>query len=720
MLNAGTERGLQSSANVLPRSHQQSQTGGEHWQPILAKAQKVLDNIYSLRGAANETTTAAKNGTLMLVSENGTTGLHPTIFTAFNIGQFFRANITIPQANFMRMGTPVTGLADSTNTNVTTAEADVPATAAVNTATSASLASGPAFRLFNQVRTLVSLETLATAGQQVVKNMLDKTQRTGPEQPMAIGSNATATVSNTTAQNNTSESRNNGTTSTAATDNREWGVWLVLQQALNDARSWVPLQQQGSDGSDSTPANITALSGTGASSHSTVNVTGTLSLNATLRAAQRVNSTQAANAFLSQAGLDSLLSALSIGDHANAQSLHIDAMRALNTIVRYNHDSARMIANNSATVESLCELMEQPLTAIETWLPLRSSDDRKRIMKAQHEAVSLVHRLLRSSDAAVEVLQRNDRLRRVLLNVADAEKSSKGKAAGATENNAETWATRAVRDLERVEKGQVDTKKDTKTYKQHKQSNVTAVREYDHLRAGQMARVAAWSLGGVPWRPRVPGQKGLRILSLDGGGTRGVLSIAFLKEIFRRAGCERSPYELFDIICGTSTGGIIATLLGAERASLAEAEVLYDEFIDKIFAQRSNLRLVTEQAAYDGRDWEKILHDMCGDQLLVDSNQYDCSRVFCMSTKVNAYPPLPNLWRNYNYPPGAVPRYPGASRVNTFTAIRATTAAPTFFTPVRWDTGLYCDGALVANNPTAIALQEAKVCACISHRCTNF
>jgi hypothetical protein len=643
MLNAGTERGLQSSANVLPRSHQQSQTGGEHWQPMLAKAQKVLDNIYSLRGAANETTTAAKNGTLMLVSENGPTGLHQTIFTAFNIGQFFRANITIPQANFMRMGTPVTGLGDSTNTNVTTAEADVPAPAAVNNATSASLASGPAFRLFNQVRTLVSLETLATAGQQVVKNMLDKTQRTGPEQPMAIGSNATATVSNTTAQNNTSESRNNGTTSTAATDSREWGVWLVLQQALNDARNWVPLQQQGSDGSDSQPANIAALSGTGASSHSAVNATGTLSLNMTLRAARSVNSTQAATAFLSLVGLDSLLVVLSQGGHSNAKSVHIDALRALNTIVRYHHDSARVIANNSAVMESLCELVEQPLTAIETWLPLRSSDDRKRIMKAQHEAVSLVHRLLRSSDAAVEVLQRSDRLRRVLLNIADAERSGKGKAAGATENGAETWATRAVRDLERVEKGQVDTKKDTKTYKQHKQSNVTAVREYDHLRAGQMARVAAWSLGGVPWRPRVPGQKGLRILSLDGGGTRGVLSIAFLKEIFRRAECERSPYDLFDFICGTSTGGIIATLLGAERASLAEAEVLYDEFIDKIFAQRSNLRLVTEQAAYDGRDWEKILHDMCGDQLLVDSNQYDCARVFCVSTKVNAYPPLPNL-----------------------------------------------------------------------------
>lgn len=47
--------------------------------------------------------------------------------------------------------------------------------------------------------------------------------------------------------------------------------------------------------------------------------------------------------------------------------------------------------------------------------------------------------------------------------------------------------------------------------------------------------------------------------------------------------------------------------------------------------------------------------------------------------------------------------------MNTQMAIRATTAAPTFFTPVQFEGGLYCDGALVANNPTAIALQEAKI-----------
>ena len=61
-------------------------------------------------------------------------------------------------------------------------------------------------------------------------------------------------------------------------------------------------------------------------------------------------------------------------------------------------------------------------------------------------------------------------------------------------------------------------------------------------------------------------------------------SIAMLKEIMLRISPNEKvqPYELFDIICGTSTGGIIAVLLGAQRRSVVETETLYDDFIDKV------------------------------------------------------------------------------------------------------------------------------------------
>ena len=178
-----------------------------------------------------------------------------------------------------------------------------------------------------------------------------------------------------------------------------------------------------------------------------------------------------------------------------------------------------------------------------------------------------------------------------------------------------------------------------------------------------------------------------------------------MRELCNRVG--KNPHEIFDIICGTSTGGIVAVLMGAKKLSVAETEALYDEFIDKVFGQKSTVKLVTNQASYDELEFENILSKQLGDEQFIDSIRQDCTKVFCVSTKVNTIPTT-HIWRNYNYPPGQRSRYAGSNRVNTMTAVRATTAAPTFFVPVQFEGGLYCDGALVANNPTAIALQEAK------------
>ena len=69
-------------------------------------------------------------------------------------------------------------------------------------------------------------------------------------------------------------------------------------------------------------------------------------------------------------------------------------------------------------------------------------------------------------------------------------------------------------------------------------------------------------------------QAPLRILSLDGGGVRGISSLYILKELMaqnnrqRRAANQNEPTsvvkpcDVFDLICGTSTGGLIAIMLG--------------------------------------------------------------------------------------------------------------------------------------------------------------
>ena len=59
----------------------------------------------------------------------------------------------------------------------------------------------------------------------------------------------------------------------------------------------------------------------------------------------------------------------------------------------------------------------------------------------------------------------------------------------------------------------------------------------------------------------------MRVLAIDGGGIRGVIPAVLLAELERRA--KRPVAELFDLIAGTSTGGILAaalTVAGRGRA----------------------------------------------------------------------------------------------------------------------------------------------------------
>jgi len=67
------------------------------------------------------------------------------------------------------------------------------------------------------------------------------------------------------------------------------------------------------------------------------------------------------------------------------------------------------------------------------------------------------------------------------------------------------------------------------------------------------------------------------------------------------------------------------------------------------------------------------------------------------------------VWRNYNLPPDVVPAYSGTCSVKTRVAVRATSAAPTFFTPVVWNNITVIDGAFTANNPSFTAVNEAMV-----------
>src|SRR6185437_8303283 len=59
-----------------------------------------------------------------------------------------------------------------------------------------------------------------------------------------------------------------------------------------------------------------------------------------------------------------------------------------------------------------------------------------------------------------------------------------------------------------------------------------------------------------------PNEKSIKVLAIDGGGIRGIIPAVILRELQKRVG--KDLWETFDLIAGTSTGGIIALGIGTQ------------------------------------------------------------------------------------------------------------------------------------------------------------
>lgn len=85
-----------------------------------------------------------------------------------------------------------------------------------------------------------------------------------------------------------------------------------------------------------------------------------------------------------------------------------------------------------------------------------------------------------------------------------------------------------------------------------------------------------------------PAKRVRKLLSLDGGGVRGLSSIIILGELLKKINGRRNlsekkePWQEFDLIGGTSTGGLLATMLGRLRMGTDECEKKYAELSEAI------------------------------------------------------------------------------------------------------------------------------------------
>ena len=202
----------------------------------------------------------------------------------------------------------------------------------------------------------------------------------------------------------------------------------------------------------------------------------------------------------------------------------------------------------------------------------------------------------------------------------------------------------------------------------------------------------------------------VKVLSIDGGGIRGIIPAVVLAEIERRT--NRPIASLFDLIAGTSTGGILAlglTIPKKHGGPLYSAEQLMNLFQDegpRIFS-RSPFRTVF---AVDNLTWKK--YSSTGiEQVLLEYFGESRLRQAVTDVLIPSYElerRLPFFFRSTNA--RQRPDYDFPAR----DVARATSAAPSYFEPMRLITATpdrhytLIDGGVFANNPAACALVEAR------------
>lgn len=354
------------------------------------------------------------------------------------------------------------------------------------------------------------------------------------------------------------------------------------------------------------------------------------------------------------------------------------------------------------------------------------------------------------------------------------------------------------------------------------------------------------TLAGLGVAPEFKEHRGVRILTLDGGGTRGFTAVIMLQRLEEKLG--RPIHEYFDLVVGTSTGALIATLASWTRLSMAEAVTYYREACGIIFAPRGtgvvdskytapvtempqpnsaqgakiyslahelepesflkiahpqvrnvlhkgqqalNLSaanvplldpslasssssvpaspqarrrrmvgvgieaepstppitdtretstdrdmnspahpagisaswtglspwarvggffgMIASRSFYDAAALEMVLKNLGDPQAtMLDTAANGDLRIIFTSTDVGVFPPDTYLLRNYAYKNDSQSRYGGCCHVKMWEAMRCTTAAPAYFDTYMANGHRLSDGGISTNNPTAIAIQEAK------------
>lgn len=212
------------------------------------------------------------------------------------------------------------------------------------------------------------------------------------------------------------------------------------------------------------------------------------------------------------------------------------------------------------------------------------------------------------------------------------------------------------------------------------------------------------------------GKESFKILSIDGGGIRGVFPAMFLASIeayLKNKEIEKwQIYQHFDLICGTSTGGILAIALALGIPAI-EIHKLYMENAAYIFGNKRGWLKSVFLPSYDRKHLEVLLKETFTSHNNGEEPRLgDCKTNICIPIYDLLHGKPSVCKNNYHL------KFTRDFHVPAYKVALATSAAPTYFNPYSTTykdlNGIdrafsnKVDGGVMANNPTLVGIIEAQ------------
>lgn len=194
-----------------------------------------------------------------------------------------------------------------------------------------------------------------------------------------------------------------------------------------------------------------------------------------------------------------------------------------------------------------------------------------------------------------------------------------------------------------------------------------------------------------------PEQRTYHVLALSGGGYRGLYTATILAELEDVLG--KPLAEHFDLICGTSAGGMLALGLAAEIPAI-ELKQLFQNQGKRIFGTRTLLRRLCGfwwSAKHDAKGLTEVLTSRFGDMTIGELKHR------LLIPAVNCTTGLGQFFKTPHHP-----TFERDHKMRVVDVGLATAAAPVYFPLARNARGVFADGGLVGNAPGLFGLHEVR------------